>query len=308
MTLNYSIVVPVYNEEANLNELYKQLLSNLQKKKKSLEIIFVNDGSRDRSLEILTSLALKDKQIKIINLSRNFGQQAAVMAGLEASSGEVVATIDADLQDPPEILMQMIDKIGGGYDVVYGVSKNRRDPPIRKFFFNSYYFFMDRLSAFPIPKNAGIFAVMRRPVIDAINTLPERNRFIPALRAWVGFKQCAFAYEKPARFSGKEAQNFSKLFKMGMDAIFSFSYVPLRLATYLGLAVSLFSFIVILDVLYAKLVADTAILGWASPLISTLFIGGVQLLILGIIGEYLGRIYDEVKQRPTYVISQKIGF
>lgn len=308
MTPYYSVVIPVYNEEANLGELYRQLLAMLKIKDKTYEIIFINDGSKDKSLSILSALNKKDKQVKVVNLSRNFGQQAAVMAGLESAAGEIVATVDADLQDPPEVLSQMLDRVEEGYDVIYGISSSRRDPPVRKLMFNLYYFFMDRLSSFKLPKHAGIFAVMRRPVVATLLTLPERNRWIPALRAWVGFKQLGFSYQKPARFAGREAQSFSKLFKMGMDAIFSFSYVPLRLATYLGLAVSFFSFVVIIDVLYAKLVVGTAILGWASPLVSTLFIGGVQLLILGIIGEYLGRIYDEVKQRPTYVISQKIGF
>ncbi|MCL4397665.1 glycosyltransferase family 2 protein [Patescibacteria group bacterium] len=303
-----SIVIPVYNEEGNLTELYKQLREVLDKQGKEYELIFVNDASRDKSPEILRELNGKDKKVKVINLSRNFGQQAAVMAGLAQAKGEVVATIDADLQDPPEVLGKMLEKIAEDYDVVYGVSKVRRDPPIRKLLFGLYYFLMCRLSSITIPRNVGIFAVMRRPVVEALLSLPERNRFIPALRTWVGFKQLGQEYEKPPRFAGKQSQNFAKLAKMAFDAIFSFSYVPLRLATYIGFAVSIFAFLVIVDVLYAKLVAGTAVLGWASPLVSTLFIGGIQLLILGVIGEYLGRIYDEVKQRPTYVISEKIGF
>ncbi len=304
----YSIVIPVYNEEGNLTELHRQLSAVLKDKNRPYEMIFVNDGSKDKSLSVLLELNGKDKKVKIINLSRNFGQQAAVMAGLEAAKGEVVVTTDADLQDPPEILGQMLEKINQGYDVVYGVSKVRRDPPLRKFLFGLYYFLMCKLSSVPMPRNAGIFAVMRRPVVEALLNLPERNRFIPALRVWVGFRQLGFEYEKPPRFAGKESQNFTKLMKMGFDAIFSFSYIPLRLATYVGFAVSIFAFLVILDVLYSKLVAGTAVLGWASPLVSTLFLGGIQLLILGIIGEYLGRIYDEVKQRPYYVVAQKVGF
>lgn len=306
MKTEISVVVPVYNEEGNIEELYRQVVAALREKQ--FELIFVNDGSKDRSLAILLNLNKKDKRVKIVNLSRNFGQQPAVVAGLAEAGGEMVATIDADLQDPPEVMVAMMKKIVEGFDVVYGVSKSRRDPPVRKALFKIYYYFMDKLSSFPLPKNAGIFAVMRREVVGVLLTLPERNRFVPALRAWVGFRQVGYSFEKPARFAGREAQNFTKLLKMGLDSLFSFSYVPLRLATYLGLGVSLFAFIVIGDVLYAKFFAGTAILGWASPLFSTLFIGGVELLILGIIGEYLARIYDEVKQRPYYVVSRKVGF
>ncbi|MCL4390451.1 MAG: glycosyltransferase family 2 protein [Patescibacteria group bacterium] len=304
----YSIVVPVYNEEKNLEELFLQLMAALRSLAKPWEIIFVNDGSRDQSLEMLTNFTRKDKTVRVVSLSRNFGQQAAVTAGLANSSGQVVALMDADLQDPPETLLKLLGKVDEGFDVAYAVSKKRHDPPLRKFLINNYYRVMNLAATYEIPPGAGIFSALSRRTVDTLLGLSERNRFLPALRSWVGFKQIAVPFEKPARFAGKESQSLAKLFKMGFDALFSFSYLPLRLATILGLLVSTVAFVSIVDVLYQKLVAGTAILGWASPLVATLFIGGVQLLILGIIGEYLGRIYDEVKHRPYYIIAEKIGF
>jgi polyisoprenyl-phosphate glycosyltransferase len=303
-----SVVIPVFNEEGNVEELYRRLTQVLNSVTDSYEIITVNDGSQDTTLSKLLDLQCKDKRLKIINFSRNFGQQAAITAGLEASSGEIVATLDADLQDPPELLPEFLAKLDQGFDVAYGVSVKRNDPPLRKFLFDSYYRVMDRLSPIKFPRHVGIFALMKRRVVEVLLAMQERNRFVPGLRSWVGFKQTGIPYEKPKRFAGKETQSLAKLFKMGFDSLFSFSYVPLRLATYLGLLVSSFAFLVIVQVLYQKLIAGTAILGWASSLTATLFIGGVQLVILGIIGEYLGRIYDEVKRRPYYIISDKLGF
>lgn len=304
----YSIVIPVFNEEKNIPELYKRLSKVLQKLDGEGEFIFVDDGSTDHSLEIIKKLNQQDQGVKIVSLSRNFGQQAAVTAGLGESSGEIIATIDADLQDPPELLPEFLAKIDQGYDVVYGVSKIRKDPLLRKLMFALYYQVMDHLSAYPLPKNVGIFALMRRPVVETLLSINERNRFLPALRSWVGFKQIGVPYEKPKRFAGKAPQTLEKLFKMGLDALFSFSYVPLRLATFLGVLVTIMAFFVGLNVLYQKYIAHTAITGWSGPMLSIVIIGGAQLIILGIIGEYLGRIYDEVKRRPYYIIAQKIGF
>lgn len=308
MKTEYSVVVPVFNEEKNLAELFRRLNSAMTGLNKTFEIIFVDDGSLDRSMNILESLARKDSRVKIISLSRNFGQQSAVTAGLEYSTGEIIITLDADLQDPPELLEQFLSKLAQGYDVVYGVSKIRHDPPLRKFLFDNYYRLMDKLSSYPIPKNVGIFAIMRRPVVENLLSFTERNRWLPALRSWVGFRQIGIPYEKPQRYAGKPPQTFPKLFKMGLDALFSFSYLPLRLATFLGLIVTMIAFFIGLDVLYQKYVAHTAIIGWSGPMLSIVIIGGAQLIIMGIIGEYLGRIYDEVKKRPYFVISKKIGF
>lgn len=308
MKANLSAIIPVYNEQGNILELYKRLKPVLEKEDKNHELIFVNDASKDKTHLLIKELHSRDPRVKLINLSRNFGQQAAVTAGLEVCTGEVVVTMDADLQDPPEVLPDFFAKLKEGFNVAYSISVKRSDPPFRRFLFDSYYFVMDKLSPVKFPRNAGIFAVMDRQVVDTLLTISERNRFVPALRTWIGYKQIGIPFEKPKRFSGEESQSITKLFKMGFDSLFSFSYVPLRLATFLGLIVSLGAFIAILQVLYQKLIAGTAILGWSSPLIATLFIGGVELVILGIVGEYLGRIYDEVKRRPYYVISEKIGF
>lgn len=303
-----SIAVPLFNEEKNVGELYRRLRVVLEKIGGTYEIVFANDGSTDGTLEKLLELRKKDKDVKIVSLSRNFGQQAAVTAALDHTSGEIVVTMDADLQDPPELLPRFLEKIHEGFDVVYGVSRTRNDPFLRKFLFKAYYRVMDRLSSFPLPENVGIFAVMRRPVVDTLLSISERNRFLPALRAWVGYKQVGIPYEKPARFAGKAPQTLSKLLRMGLDALFSFSYVPLRLATILGILVTGGAFLVALNVLYQKYIAHTAIVGWSGPMLSVVIIGGAQLVILGIVGEYLGRIYDEVKRRPYYIVSQKIGF
>lgn len=308
MKIQYSVIVPVYNEEKNLFEFYRRITPVLKSQGKSYEIIFVDDGSLDKSAQVLKNLTKKDKSVKIISLSRNFGQQAAITAGLESAKGEILFTLDADLQDPPELLPQFIAKMSQGYDVVYGISKIRNDPLFRKFLFNLYYLVIEKLSAYPLPKNVGIFALMRRPVVDILLSFQEQNRWFPALRSWVGFKQVGILYEKPERFAGQSPQTFGKLFKMGLDALFSFSYIPLRLATLLGIIVTIVAFLIGLDVVYQKYIAHTAITGWSGPMLSIVIIGGAQLIILGIIGEYLGRIYDEVKRRPYFIVAGKIGF
>lgn len=308
MKKEFSIVIPVYNEEGNIPELYRRLSTVFAEINKPYEIIFCNDGSNDSTPELLKELAQKDSTIKIVTFSRNFGQQAALTAGLEHATGDSIITMDADLQDPPELLPQFIEKAQEGFDVVYGISEKRDDPFFRKTLFHTYYFVMDKFCSYKFPRNVGIFALMNRRVATTLLQVSERNRFVPALRSWVGFKQTGITYHKHSRYAGKETQSISKLLRMGTDALFSFSYVPLRITTFLGLVVSFFAFLSILNVLYQKFFTGTAILGWSSPLVATLFIGGVELIMLGIIGEYLGRIYDEVKRRPHYVISEKINF
>lgn len=306
--INLSIAVPLYNEEQSVTELFRRLQIVLGGLNYRYEIVMVNDGSRDKTLTILEKLRTKDKRLKIVSLSRNFGREAAVTAGLDCTSGDMVVIMDGDLQDAPEFIPSLLTKLQEGFDVVYAKHEKRHDPTMRLALFKVFYFVLDRLSSFPIPTEVGTFSVLRRPVVNVLSGLTERNRYLSGLRAWVGFKQVGVYYEKQPRFAGKAPQTVGKLMKMGLDALFSFSYIPLRLATYLGLLVSAFAFLMILDVLYQKFFTQAAILGWASPLISTLFIGGVELLMLGIIGEYLARIYDEVKRRPYYVVAQKIGF
>lgn len=303
-----SIAVPFYNEEKNIEEFFSRLEKVLKMMDMPAEIVAVNDGSVDSTLDKLTVIQKKDNRLKIVSLSRNFGHEAAVTAALDNTTGQIVVLMDGDLQDAPEFIPDLVKKLEEGYDVVYAKHSKRNDPAIRKILFHVFYRLMDKISSYKLPLDAGAFSVMRRPVVDVLSQMAEQNRYVAGLRTWVGFSQTGLDYEKQARYAGKAPQTFGKLMKMGLDALFSFSYVPLRLATILGLIVSILAFIAIADVLLQKWVFGTAILGWASPLVSVLFIGGVQLVILGIIGEYLGRIYDEVKRRPYYVVKEKIGF
>ncbi|KKU92440.1 MAG: Glycosyl transferase, family 2 [Microgenomates group bacterium GW2011_GWA1_48_10] len=303
-----SIATILHNEEANVVELHRRLSTVLKTLNKTHEIILVDDGSTDRTLDKLKTLRQKDRSIKIISLSRNFGIEAAATAALDHTSGEMVVLMDGDLQDAPEFIPSLLNKIGQGYDVVYAQHPKRKDTLVKQALFGSFYRLMDKLADYKFPVDVGHFSVMRRPVVDVLTQMTERNRFIAGLRAWVGFKQTGILYEKQARFAGKPPQTFKKLLKMGFDALFSFSYIPLRVATLMGLLVAIGTIIVIINVLYQKFVVNTAIIGWAGPMLSILIIGGVQLFILGIIGEYLARIYDEVKRRPYYIVSEKIGF
>lgn len=303
-----SIAVPFYNEEKGVEEFFRQLLIVVENFNKSYEIVAVNDGSVDQTLDKLIKISKKNKNIKVVSLSRNFGHEAAVTAALDNTCGDTVVLMDGDLQDSPQFIPSLLTKLDQGYDVVYAQHDKRKDPAMRRFLFKVFYLFMDKLSSFRTPLDVGAFCVMRRPVVNILSSLSERNRYVAGLRAWVGFKQTGILYEKQSRFAGKAPQTISKLFRMGFDAVFSFSYVPLRLATFLGTLVMIGAFLAILNVLYQKFVANTAIIGWSGPMLSILIIGGAQLLILGIIGEYLGRIYDEVKRRPYYVVAEKIGF
>lgn len=303
-----SVAIPLHNEESNIAELYRRLKAVLQSLNRTYEVVLVNDGSTDATLEGLEKIRTKDKTIKIVCLSRNFGHEAAVTAALDHTTGQIVVLMDGDLQDAPEFIPSLLSKIDQGYDIVYAVHKKRSDPPFRKFLIQGFYYVIDKVASYKLPIDVGAFSAMRRPVVDILSTFKEHNRYVAGLRSWVGFRQIGVEYEKQARFSGRPPQTFRKLFKMGMDALFSFSYFPLRLATLLGMVVSFVAFLGIIYVLYQKLVAGTAILGWSSPLIAILFIGGVELIILGIVGEYLGRIYDEVKRRPYYIVSEKRGF
>lgn len=306
--IELSIATLLHNEESNVAELYRRLTSTLKTLKKSHEIVVVNDGSTDGTLDQLKAIHAKDKLVKVVSLSRNFGIEAAATAALDHTSGEVVVLMDGDLQDAPEFIPKMLDKLEEGFDVVYARHPKRKDSVVKHFLSSAFYQLLDKLSDYKLPTDVGHFSAMRRPVVDILRVMSERNRFVTGLRAWVGFKQIGIEYQKHERYSGRPPQTLKKLIKMGFDALFSFSYIPLRVATLMGLLVSIGTLIVIIDVLYQKFVVNTAIIGWAGPMLSILIIGGVQLFILGIIGEYLARIYDEVKKRPYYIVSEKIGF
>ncbi len=304
-----SIVVPVYNEEENISEMLRRLdvvfapLEGIEH-----EIIFVDDASIDRTLQILREAAGFHKHIKVVRFSRNFGHQSAVTAGLECAKGDAVVVIDGDLQDPPEVVSAFIHKWREGYDVVYGIRKKRKEWWGKRLAYYAFYRLM-RASAqgVEMPVDAGDFSLISRRVLDVIKSLPERNRFIRGLRAWVGFRQMGIPYERHERYAGKPKYTFVRLVRLAYDGLFSFSSVPLHMITFLGAVVSATSFFAILVVLYFRLFTDLSIPGFASLATITLFLGGIQLLSIGVIGEYVGRVYDETKRRPNYVIEEKIG-
>lgn len=302
-----SVVVPIFNEEGNINILYKKLKETFLKIDKNFEIIFINDGSFDNSFKILQKISRKDKKVKIISFSRNFGHMSALNAGLTYSSGQKVAVMDADMQDPPQVIIKMYKKSLEGYDVVYGVKKKRKESFLRVFLMKIFYKLLDKISNLKMPLDAGTFSILDRKVVDIIVNLPEKNKYFSGLRAWTGFKQTGVVYERAKRYKGKEA-SFARLFKLAMDGIVSFSFVPLKMASFLGFIFSVFAFVLIVVLFILKFFVNLGIVGWTSTISTILFIGGIQLITLGIIGEYLARIYDEVKRRPEYIIQEKINF
>lgn len=302
-----SAVVPIFNEEGNINILYKKLRETFLKIDKNFEIIFINDGSFDNSFKILQKISRKDKKVKIISFSRNFGHMSALNAGLTYSSGQKVAVMDADMQDPPQVIIKMYKKSLEGYDVVYGVKKKRKESFLRVFLMKIFYKLLDKISNLKMPLDAGTFSILDRKVVDIIVNLPEKNKYFSGLRAWTGFKQTGVVYERAKRYKGKEA-SFARLFKLAMDGIVSFSFVPLKMASFLGFIFSVFAFVLIVVLFILKFFVNLGIVGWTSTISTILFIGGIQLITLGIIGEYLARIYDEVKRRPEYIIQEKINF
>lgn len=309
MPPDYSIVVPAYNEENTLAEFYARLAKVLQSLDGGSEILFVNDGSTDETEKILQQLHQKDPRVRILHLSRNFGHQVAITAGIDLAQGRACLIMDADLQDPPEVIPEMVRLWHAGFEVVYGLRKKRLGESRFKLATASlFYKALKHLAHIEIPQNVGDFRLLDRKVVDALKTLPERNRFVRGLVSWVGFRQTDLLYERDGRFAGETKYPFLKMLQFALDGITSFSATPLRLATWMGLLCSFASFLLILWVIGAKLFTDRTVLGWASLMVVVLLIGGVQLLTIGILGEYIGRIFDEAKQRPLYLIREKIGF
>ncbi len=304
----YTVIIPIFNEERILPELRARLVAATAGLDEPFEVILIDDGSSDRSYALMTGMNAEDPRIKVIRLSRNFGHQIAISAGLDEARGDAVVLMDGDLQDPPELLPEMIRLWKKGFHVVYTVKKSRKENPLKRLAFRSFYRILHALSTIQIPMDAGNFSLMDRRVVDVLRTMPERNRYISGLRAWAGFQQTSIAYDRDPRFAGKPQMSLGRLIQLALDGIFSFSNVPLRLAVYFGLTAAAVSFAGGIYVIYAKLFTDLAILGWASTILSVLFVGGMILVTLGVIGEYISRIYEEVKKRPLYVIRDKIGF
>jgi len=298
------VVVPIYNEEEILGELHRRVVAVLEALPHPWRLTYVDDGSRDGSSAMIAGFTASDPRVSAVHLSRNFGQQLAIAAGLSVADGDAVVLLDGDLQDPPEVIPELVERWKEGYDVVYAVKRKRKEGWIKRFLFSSFYRILRSLSPLAIPANAGNFSLMDRSVVELINRMPERNRYVSGLRAYVGGRQIGVEFERSARFAGDPRQSPLKLLRMATDAFFAFSEVPLRLATLMGFVVSGLSFVVLANVLFQKLVAGRAIIGWASVMSSILFLGGIQLLAIGIIGEYIGRIYNETKGRPAWVVGR----
>lgn len=306
-----SILAPVFNEEPVLPELYRRVQTVMDATPYSWELLLVNDGSRDRSAEVIRELHEQDSRVKGVSFSRNFGFQVAVSAGLDYARGRAVILADADLQDPPEVFPRMIEKWQEGYDVVYGVRSSREGESwfkvlTAKLFYRLIY----RITDVEIPLDTGDFRLMDRRVVNAVRRMPERNRFLRGMVPWIGFRQTGIPYERRARYAGQSKfSSVRQMLPFAIDAITSFSYLPLQLATYMGFGLAAASLIAILVVIALRLFGPSSpLLGQATTLVVVLFLGGVQLISLGIIGEYLGRIYDEVKGRPLYVIDEVWGY
>ena len=306
-----SIVIPCYNEEEVIGETIKRLkiFCNELDTDLDVELLFVDDGSRDRTRELLRAFAAVDSRIRIIAFARNFGHQTAVTAGIDAARGEAVVLIDADLQDPPEVMHQMIAKWREGYDVVYGTRTERPGESAFKLATaRGFYRLLNKLSDVPIPLDTGDFRLMSRPVVDTLNAMPERDRFVRGMVSWVGFKQIALPYKRAERFAGESKYPLRKMLKFATDGILSFSTKPLQISIGFGMFAALISMLGIVYALVMRLFTDNHVEGWTLLMIAVLFIGGVQLICVGILGEYVGRIYNEIKRRPLYVVSEYIGF
>jgi len=308
--MTYSLIVPIFNEEDNIPSLYKRLIAVMGEISDGYEIIFINDGSHDNSQSLLEAMHQKNERIKIINFSRNFGHQIAVSAGLNYCSGDKIAILDADLQDPPEILPKFFKALENGCDVVYAVRKQRKEIFLKKIAYHLFYRFLKLMVDIEIPLDAGDFCVMNKRVVKALNSLPERNRFVRGLRSWIGFKQIGLEYERSARYAGKSKYNLKKLFDLAFDGIFSFSYLPLKIMFSLGFTSLFISVIGIIGAIYLRLFTDAykQVPGFATTIILVMFVGGLQLFSIGIMGEYLRRIYDETKLRPQYIVESTVGF
>ena len=305
----YSVIIPVYNEAEVVPTLYRRLTRVMEGLGEPYEIIFVNDGSRDDSPTLLRELWDRDKRVRFLSLSRNFGHQIAITAGLDRSSGQAVIVMDADLQDPPEVIPQLIEQWRKGYDVVFAVRERRRgDGLFKRATAALFYRLFRHLSATDVPVDAGDFRLMSRRAVEALNAIRERNRFIRGLAGWIGFPQTSVPFVRDVRHAGETKYSLKQMVRFAFNGIISFSLVPLQLAGYLGFVVSATSFFYMAYAIWLKLFTDRVVLGWTSVMVAVLFLGGVQLVSLGIIGEYLGRIYEEVKQRPLYIVGEARGF
>ena len=303
-----SFVVPCYNEVATIRALYARIRAVMDPRPETWECVCVNDGSTDGTLAALLALHDEDPRVRVIDLARNFGKEAALTAGLDHARGAAAIPLDADLQDPPELIPALIERWQAGFDVVNAVRLSREGESLMKrASAHAFYRVFNRISKVPIPEDTGDFRLLSRPVLNALRQLPERRRFMKGLFAWVGFRTTSVSYHRAPRQGGQTSWSYMRLWRLALEGILSFSDAPLRIAAYLGFIVSLLSFLYALDLLVQTLLFGNPVKGYPSLMVAILFLGGVQLMALGVIGEYLGRVYDESKGRPVYLIRQSFG-
>ncbi len=299
-----SIVIPLFNEEENILALWQRLRAVLEPLDSPSELVFVDDGSQDETPGMIDGLHARDKRVVVVHLSRNFGHQSAISAGLKQARGEAVVVMDGDLQDPPELIPELLRRWHAGYDVVYAVRRSRQEGFIKRLGYRAFYRLLGQISDLSIPRDSGDFCLMDRRVVDQLNRLPERCRFVRGLRSFLGFRQVGVGYDRPARESGRPKYTLTKLTALAVDGLVSFSSSPLRLVTYMGLAAAGLALVLTVWVLNDAIYHHTGPTGWASTMIAVLFMGAVNLLSQGVTGEYIRLIFLESKQRPTYIIDE----
>ena len=306
-----SVIIPCYNEELVVEETYKQLTEVMKRTGMDYELVFINDGSRDRTIDLLTSLAQEDNKVKVINFARNFGHQCAVTAGINHCNGDLAVIIDADLQDPPEVILDMLEiQKNESANVVYGVRKSREGESWFKLVTAKWFYrILNKMSDVQFPVDTGDFRLIDRQIIDQFNNLHEKNKYIRGLISWMGYKQVPCYYERKERFAGETKYPLKKMLKFATTGLLAFSKKPLKLAEWLGVISVVVSLVYALVILILKLVnPGTFVVGWTSIILITIFFGGVQLLTIGILGEYIGNLFDEAKDRPEYIVKNKINF
>ncbi len=303
-----SVVLPCHNERGVLPALVERLSAVLPRTVRDHEIIFVDDGSTDGTSDLLDTLCAREPRVRVLHLSRNFGQQAALSAGLEAASGDAVVLMDADLQDPPELIETFVGRWREGYQVVYAVRRRRKEGILKRTAYALFYRSLVLISEIELPLDAGDFCLLDRQVADGMRALPERQRFLRGLRTWVGFRQVGVEYERPGRHAGEPKYTLRKLIRLALAGYVGFSTAPLRLASLLGLIASTLGLLLVLWAVLGRIRGTDMPRGWASTLAIILLLGGAQLVVLGVMGEYLGRMYDEVRARPTYIVSRRVGW
>lgn len=300
-----SVVIPIFNEEENIPFLYDRLCQVMKTMGVTYEFVFINDGSKDRSIFLLKELAKKYKEVKYINFSRNFGHQIAVTAGLDKTIGNAVVIIDADLQDPPELIVDMYAKMKEGYEVVYARRKSRKgESAMKKWTAKTFYRILSRITSVDIPVDTGDFRIMDRRIVEELRNMPEQHKYLRGQISWIGFSQTYIEYNRAERNAGETGYTYRKMLHFALDGITGFSDIPLKIVTYFGFLVTAFAFLVLIYVLISRFIWEDYVQGWASLMITILFIGGIQMIAIGIIGEYLSRMNANLRERPLYIVRE----